>query len=153
MWPLRCFLTNFIVSTLLILAPKAQSRFLKCEQNLNCNQSEVPSCCLISSTAVINDVDSIFREPKNLEMERIVFEANEKIIFLPISVQNSFPNVTTYLAKNCAIVEISMKNFFKLTKLKSLDLSSNQITSLKNRTFHGLHSLEKIHLGKTFNNL
>lgn len=123
-----------------------------CDQNLHCNKVEDASCCLISKwTVIIRDVPEI-KELRSLEMQRLLFEPNVNIFFLP-DIGYTFPNLTVYIAKKCKILMIDRKNFVDLKNLKILDLSANLITALQNSPFDDLVSLEKISLSmKILNN-
>lgn len=133
-------------------ATNPQSKKIICEENLLCNRTENAWCCLITANAVIkSDNTGIEGEwiARQDRMERIFFEPNQNVFFLPNYVCNRFPNLVTYLARNCAILDITFENFVRLKKLKTLDLTANRITALQKSAFIDLVSLESIFLGKT----
>lgn len=119
-----------------------------CNENFHCNLRGNDGCCLIRAYTIIKDDDWTFFLYRNDAVERFLFEANQNIFFLPIKVSHSIPNVNTYIAKECAVLELNDENFSGLYKLKFLDLSSNKITSLKTSFFKDLLELEKIFLGE-----
>jgi hypothetical protein len=73
---------------------------------------------------------------------------NKKIIFLPESPADVFPNLEMYYAPNCVIKEITRENFRGLIKLRVLDLDYNQIEIVRSDTFQDLIAIERIHLGE-----
>lgn len=73
---------------------------------------------------------------------------NEKTVFLPIKVNENFPNLIAYAATECSIKTIERKNFEKLNKLKVVRLEINQIEKISSDTFEDLLSLEYLYLCK-----
>lgn len=71
---------------------------------------------------------------------------NEKTVFLPIKVNENFPNLIAYAATECSIKTIEKKNFEKLNKLKVVRLEINQIEKISSDTFEDLASLEYLYL-------
>lgn len=73
---------------------------------------------------------------------------NEKTVFLPINVNENFPNLIAYSASECSIKTLEKKNFEKLNKLKVVRLEINQIEKIPSDTFEDLVSLEYLYLCK-----
>lgn len=73
---------------------------------------------------------------------------NKRVFFLPIRVQEVFPNLVAYTASNCSLVKISKDNFQNLGSLRYLYMSYNNIDGIPGNTFEDLISLEFIFLGK-----
>lgn len=143
----------FVSLLFLILMKSATSdstSTIECEQNLHCNKKENASCCLISRSTVIQEHNLQIYDSDRDTIQRILFEPNQNVFFLPVLIFYEFPSVVVYIAKNCRILKIGSNNFKGLRKLKTLDFSWNLITSLKNEIFNELVSLERISLSMTF---
>lgn len=103
--------------------------------------------CYIKSTAIASD--GIKFSPESDEsVLALNFYQNEKVLFLPIGVDEKFPNLEDYDASFCSITAIKKKNFEKLKNLKRLYLGNNQIEKVRSDTFQDLISLEILHLSK-----
>lgn len=77
----------------------------------------------------------------------ISFSFNQKVDFLPIQVNQKFPNVIEYRAANCALQRVKKANFEGLIKLEALRLSGNRIERIASDTFEGLFKLKLINIG------
>jgi hypothetical protein len=73
---------------------------------------------------------------------------NKKIIFLPDSPADVFPNLEMYSAPSCAIKETTRENFRGLIKLAYLELAFNQIEIVRSDTFKDLTAIVLIGLGE-----
>lgn len=109
-------------------------------------------CCYLRETA-INDANVTVAGLENSDVDAIVFADNEKIEFLPVNVYKKFPNLEGFLASDAAVKKISALNFGRLSNLKLLDLSSNQIEFIPDNCFQGLIKLYKINLSKVIHYL
>lgn len=89
---------------------------------------------------------------KDKKMRTVNFYDNLKIEYLPIKVDEIFPNLNTYSAGFCSIREISQENFKGLTKLRALFLQHNKINRILSDTFQDLKLLQAIELGKVTSN-
>jgi Leucine-rich repeat (LRR) protein len=78
----------------------------------------------------------------------LTFSRNSEIYYLPINVADKFPNLMVYNASFCSIKKVLNMNFQFLSKLKTLDLSFNQVEVIEKETFVDLKSLETIRLSK-----
>jgi hypothetical protein len=79
-------------------------------------------------------------------VKAIDMSENKKIIFLPDSPADVFPNLEIYYSFNCAIKEITRENFRGLIKLNYLQLAYNQIEIIRSDTFQDLAAIERIDL-------
>lgn len=84
----------------------------------------------------------------DVEVDAIFFNQNPKVEYLPIKIDEKFPNLISYDASNCAIVGIIRKNFKRLHTLENVNLVGNQISVLKTKSFQGLLSLKVLNLGE-----
>lgn len=80
----------------------------------------------------------------------LVFYSNTNIFYLPVGVDQSFPNLLGYEAEHCAIKIISRQNFKRLKKLKFLFLAHNQIEKISSNTFNDLKYLTRLDLSENF---
>lgn len=88
--------------------------------------------------------------PRDETIKGLTMYNNQKIHFLPEKLNETFPNLSTYLASACSITEISKMNFENLDKLRFLSLHSNHIEKIARNTFEDLKSLEVLYLRKKF---
>jgi Leucine-rich repeat (LRR) protein len=78
----------------------------------------------------------------------IDFFGNSKISYLPVKINEAFPNLLGYSAGNCSIKTISKENFEGLSNLRELLLFENFIKKIPGDTFEDLVALEFVNLGK-----
>lgn len=85
-------------------------------------------------------------------MEAIVFNENyskermKTISFLPVKVDNIFPNLIFYGVYRCAVKIVTKENFRNLRKLLVLDLIVNNIKALDEDSFDDLTNLRSVNL-------
>jgi maleate cis-trans isomerase len=79
---------------------------------------------------------------KDEDLKTLTFATNKKIMYLPDSPVEVYPNLELYGVGHCSVLKISCKNFRGLKKLKFLDLNKNNIEVVSSNTFKGLKSLE-----------
>lgn len=130
---------------LVLTVGKLKATEIECERIERFSESE--KCCFLNATTVI-DEHVTFNGLENSEVDAIMFPDNKKIKFLPVDVYRKFPNLEYFVAKNASIVEISAVNFWRLSKLKLLNLQENQIEFIPNFCFEDLSKLLGINLGK-----
>lgn len=66
--------------------------------------------------------------------------------FLPVKVDEVFPNLVAYEFKGCCIQEIGYRNFKNLWKLQLINLESNQISAIPTNTFNDTPILKYLYL-------
>jgi hypothetical protein len=103
--------------------------------------------CDISPTAKIESTEATISST-DTSISRLNLSNNKQVIFLPEKVDEKFPNLLHYQAKNCAVSVIAKKNFKGLEKLKKLNLWGNQIERIPNNAFEDLKDLEVLSLGE-----
>jgi Leucine rich repeat len=106
----------------------------------------VKMCHMRETTAI--DQINVNIAMRDDEMGGLYFKNNKKISFLPVRVDEAFPNLALYNALGCSVKELSRVNFVGLKKLKILHLDSNQIEKINCGTFEDLVSLDILHLCK-----
>lgn len=104
--------------------------------------------CVMNKETVINASNFVVADLRDEEIEGITFNENKNIEYLPYKIHMQLPNLDTYWARKCAIKQITKENFEKLIRLKSLDLTYNQIQKISGNTFKGLESLTNVDLGE-----
>lgn len=106
--------------------------------------------CFLQQTTVINEPNLKISTDLDgsLFVRALDFFNNKKISFLPIQVDENFPNLLVYYADYCSIEKISKQNFKNLLKLKLLNLDNNKIQDIQGGTFGDLKNLEEISLSK-----
>lgn len=102
--------------------------------------------CIMTLQTTINATNFVIADLKDEEVEGIIFEGNKKIEYLPFKIYLQFPNLDIYKANRCHIKQISKDNFRSLHRLKSINLSFNQIKKISTDTFKGLGNLLHIYL-------
>lgn len=78
----------------------------------------------------------------------LTFGRNKNILFLPIELASSFPNLIAYTASNNFVSSIGKQHFENLRMLKELRLNENQIEVVARDTFEDLISLQWLNLGE-----
>lgn len=73
---------------------------------------------------------------------------NTNILYLPIQVGVTFPNLSGYKASRCSIKAISYQNFEGLSKLQYITLYGNQIEKIPYDAFEDLKNLQQLSLGR-----
>lgn len=103
--------------------------------------------CYINEITEIAVADKVIY-PRNDDMTAFYLWYNKKILYLPIEMDQTFPNLERYNAGYCALTTISKDNFKGLSKLNYLALQGNKIEKIQSDTFEDLVSLDGLHLDK-----
>lgn len=103
--------------------------------------------CAVTNYTAVDAPDFIFSGDRNDEIDELNLSYNRKVVHLPVSVHQKFPNLKYYQASRCSLHEISGKHFELLINLRELRLSRNEIESIPRDTFTGLTQLAEIYLG------
>ena len=119
---------------------------VSCERN-NRRNLRSSKTCRMSGTTEINTADTTIAT-RDESIERLAFNHNRNIKFLPIEVSEKFPNLMGLEAGDCSLTTISKENFKDLTKLRLLGLYYNQIEKIRSDVFGDLVALEKLFLCK-----
>lgn len=104
--------------------------------------------CNFGSTSSLRSSDIAIDIPTNDLIAVLFLSGNKNVLYLPVRVYQSFPNLKEISAFECSIKEISKKNFDYLTQLEDLDLHHNFIAKIKSDTFDGLSKLRRIDLSE-----
>lgn len=107
----------------------------------------VPTC-RVPKRVSLSVAGTKFPSPLDSRIKGIEFFGNSKISYLPVNIQESFPNLIRYGAGKCAVKTISKENFEGLTYLRQLLLFENFIKKVPSDVFQGLVSLEFVNLGE-----
>lgn len=107
--------------------------------------------CFMDEKTVINATNFVVGDPKDDDVGGIKFDENKNMEYLPYNIYMQLPNLVIYQASKCSIKGISKKNFEKLSRLKAIDLSFNQIQKISGNTLRGLESLTRFELSELFN--
>lgn len=75
-------------------------------------------------------------------VDGLTFGLNKDILFLPIEVAQSFPNLIGYTATSNYVTSIGKQHFKDLRKLRELRLNKNRIEVIASDTFEDLISLQ-----------
>lgn len=121
-------------------------RPLTCIASTNCDEFENSSrCCELDLDTRIDAPDYKFaNDVKYKIFEFLIISHQPDVEFLPVSVHESFPNLTAYLIRKTPVRKISKKNFEKMYKLKVLALDQNEIEVIKSDTFEDLINVDRI---------
>jgi Leucine rich repeat len=104
--------------------------------------------CWMDKLTSIDSKEMTIAIDRDETIEGLSFWCNLKIKFLPIQVNEKFPNLLAYQASFCSVKEISKDHFKGLTKLKLLHLEGNQIEKVSTDTFEDLVALEGLDLSR-----
>lgn len=102
----------------------------------------------MTGSTIIDSQGFRIASAKNETIGGLDFELNKNVSFLPVYVNEAFPDLVTFFASSCSIKTISKENFRNLSKLKVLCLNNNQIEIIQNDVFKDLTSLERLTLGE-----
>jgi hypothetical protein len=140
------------VSLFVFVDSQAAAQSVRCEKVENYGWSSIGNVktCYTKTQTLIDGKGFKISSSKDENMKAIYMEGNKKIIFLPDSPADVFPNLEIYYAALCAIKEITRENFRGLIKLTVLDLGWNQIEIVRSDTFQDLTALERIYLCEKF---
>lgn len=104
--------------------------------------------CEMNTYTAIKDVGYTISDQFNDEVAQMFLNDNQNIEFLPILLNEKFPNLENYFAERCAIKEIFKINFENLHRLAIINLNGNQIYAILRDTFAGLANLRVLDLRK-----
>lgn len=126
------------------------SNEVSCEFIVDINFSYVGrhKTCIMEKRTQIDSPDFTISSPVNEKVCGLRLNLNKKISFLPVKVDEKFPNLVGYSAQFCSIRSIHKENFNNLGKLKSLWLNRNLITNVPSDSFDDLESLQYLGLCK-----
>lgn len=128
---------------------KEQQKPLVCEKITSDDKhGEKRKKCLMNQVTTISTDNVELAIPEDLNMTVLDFTFNNGILFLPVLVKKSFPNLRFFYANLCSVQEISKKNFENLNDLRYLSLEANFITKIRSDTFEGLSKLDYVSLGE-----
>lgn len=111
---------------------------------------DIENSCSVDNNTAISIDDVTFLSTSNYFVDGIHFNSNKRIVFLPVRIYESFPNLRAYFAGNLNISKVSHKNLQRLSKLEILHLNNNRIEKIRSDTFEGLLKLRIVNLGKLF---
>lgn len=104
--------------------------------------------CFMSNVTRIYSYGFKISSAKDEKIAALRFDGNKQVLFLPVGVNEQFPNLAFLRADHCSIRTISKENFKDLKKLKELQLYYNQIETIGTDVFEDLISLEILYLGE-----
>lgn len=105
-------------------------------------------CCFLDNTTSIDTANSSFSGIRDDSVREINFAHNKKIFFLPIRLNDKYPELRSYDAANCSVKAVSKQNFERMVNLKYLKLSRNEIETLDSNTFEDLANVNYLNIGK-----
>lgn len=109
--------------------------------------NETLTTCFIKHPSRIGSNDYTIKNTDESLTELMILN-NRKILFLPIEVAKSFPNLLLYSVSDVPVKNIAKINFANLSKLIKLYIYSLQIETIYSDTFEDLTSLEVLILSK-----
>lgn len=104
--------------------------------------------CVMTERTSITSTNFAIADLKDDDVEAIIFDGNRAIEYLPFRIFVQLPEICIYKASQCSIKQVTMENFENLYRLKSIDLSLNQIQKISGNTFKGLKMLQQVNLSK-----
>ena len=145
-----------ILILLLIRQIASEAQSVEEVHDLRCTRLETEAfgnfSCIFDNTTVISRNDLRINQMADEEIKALLFgnesAPNDKVKFLPIFINETFPRVSVLRASDCAIKEIRRENFDNLHYLSEVWLERNQIEKIKSDTFVGLWRLYRIRLSE-----
>ncbi|CAG9809794.1 unnamed protein product [Chironomus riparius] len=83
---------------------------------------------------------------KSESVKGLYFKPNNNIKFLPVKLNEKFPNLVVYAANNCSLSSLKYEHFTNLSKLQILSFGTNQISSIEQDAFKDLTYLKFLFL-------
>jgi Leucine rich repeat len=102
------------------------------------------TCNMMHTTSI--DFPNVTISTRNDTISAVNFYDNKHILYLPINVVESFPNLVAYDAAFCSVKEVWKENFKSLGKLRHLNLKVNQIEKIASDVFDDLKELRILEL-------
>lgn len=113
------------------------------------NVGQKDACLMNSQTTIDSPTTYILSQGKDDTVGALILQNNYNVKFLPYHISSSFPDLEVINADGCLIKWISRENFIFLSKLKRINLNSNQIRKIDDDTFSGLESLAFVSLSES----
>lgn len=82
---------------------------------------------------------------ENEKIETFIMN-NQEIVFMPISLASTFPNLKELIINNSGLTKLSSGDFKGMTNLRKIEITNNKISSINENVFDGLNSLEVLDL-------
>ena len=101
----------------------------------------------ISSESKILNENVKIPENKSLCVKALSQKYSENTEYLPVNVDQTFPNLVVYEFENCHIKKIGYANLKNLKNLQLINLESNQISSITSSAFNDTPILKYLNLG------
>jgi hypothetical protein len=118
---------------------------IPCERVVAPDKSGLLKSCYMANFTSI-DSPGFKISNRDPSIQKIQFDNNKNISFLPMNIDENFPDLTLYAASRCSIEQIFKSNFRNLKKLIKVFLDNNQITELWGGTFEDLTNLKELRL-------
>jgi hypothetical protein len=141
-------LATLAVNLFIFVDAQAAAQSVGCERVENFDWDIGNLKCYMNNQTSIDGKGFNISSSRDENVKAMYMNGNKKIIFLPDSPADVFPDLEMYSALDCAIKEITRENFRGLMKLKVLQLAYNQIEIVPSDTFQDLTAIERIDLGK-----
>lgn len=107
------------------------------------------SCCELELGTVIDASDYTFvADTNDGSIDTLFIKHQQNVEFLPVSIDERFPDLETYEVINTPVQKLSKKNFKKMFQLKYLKLDRNGIEVIRSDTFEDLINLTYIFISK-----
>lgn len=104
--------------------------------------------CYMKKSLKIDEDDSTISPQSNEVNAFNLCWSNNKVLFLPIEIHESFPELIMYRAQDCSITTVAKEHFENLSELKVLLLGENGIEMIPPGVFDDLTALEHLNLRK-----
>lgn len=106
-------------------------------------------CCILEYGTLIDSPDYFFGNNNNYEkLEIMMILRQRNMEFLPVRLNERFPNLKFYWAIDTPVTRIFKKNFEKMQSLTLLSLIRNQIEVIRSDSFEDLINLKQIYISK-----
>lgn len=115
------------------------------------NNDIVVEFCDMTEKTIINSTNFIIADLRDEDIEGIRFDGNKRVEYLPYKTYMQLPNLVYFTASGCSLKQIIRENFEKLSRLKFLDFSFNQIQKISGNTFSGLTDIDSVELSEITN--
>lgn len=137
---MKLLLTSFLFFLLVRVEIQGSALF---ERTVPCEKVEHSQCFFNTTTRITSN--SIGVDSGDMA-NRVYFNTNTKILYLPIGLSKVFPNLVEIDATYCALHAVTSDNLSGLKHLSRLWLRDNMIETIPKGTFEGLVGLSDVDL-------
>lgn len=136
----------------MVITTLFSTAFATMKLSTSCSESRWPYfdanllTCRVNMRKIITQF-SIISSPNNMSVTAISIKNEKDIEFIPVNIDEKYPNLIAFQARNCSIGSLNEHIFNNLSDLKLINLAHNKIITVGNNIFDDQNMLEYLELG------